>query len=736
MKAAGCKPGRPSNPYIIRNMPKQNLVSMKTIRLLLMIVMLSATTTSNTANAQFPRRYKHVLNETDTAFFKTEEARRIGEQLILYQRVTGGWPKNIDRVRPLSDEQRHIVEQDRLHTDDSTVDNDATTMQMNFLARLYKATRDTVFSNAVERAARYLLSGQYDNGGWPQFWPNPQGYQVHITYNDGNMAHILSTFSLIINRKPPYDTPIITEELRKTVEKAYERGIDCILNTQITVDGKPTVWCQQHDHITLEAAPARAFELPSFCSAESVGLLNVLMDIRQPDRRIQNAVNGAMAWIDKYKLTGLRIERTGRYDDLSNRDTRLVADTAAQPIWARFYDLEHNEPFVCDRDGIPRRRLEDIGVERRTGYAWFTDAPAGLYKTYAKWVRRNNIQNPAKISLATKGSNENGTIIMDRRPTHKDTDYDAVVRSGKSIQKAIEKAPDKPGRPFRIFVHKGLYKQKVIIDKPNIILVGEDRDSTVIRIAETEKTRRIKKYNGRNVHHGTVVLTPEADSCLISGLTIVNDYGTTVEPGNTTHQMAVYGEANHTIIINCNIHADGNDALSLWSKRQDGNEMYYHADLNLSCKGVDFICPRGWCYATRCKFYGDGHAMIWHDGRGDKTKKLVITNSTFDAATPTELGRWHHDSMFYLVNCRLSANVMDKNIHYAYTDKVLDPCPWGPRTYYLYCSREGGHSGWLDNNIEQSEEPGTYHSTTATWTFHGKWDPEAYIRKQWRWVAY
>ena len=77
MKAAGCKPGRPSNPYIIRNMPKQNLVSMKTIRLLLMIVMLSATTTSNTANAQFPRRYKHVLNETDTAFFKTEEARRI-----------------------------------------------------------------------------------------------------------------------------------------------------------------------------------------------------------------------------------------------------------------------------------------------------------------------------------------------------------------------------------------------------------------------------------------------------------------------------------------------------------------------------------------------------------------------------------------------------------------------------------------------------------------------------------
>ena len=164
--------------------------------------------------------------------------------------------------------------------------------------------------------------------------------------------------------------------------------------------------------------------------------------------------------------------------------------------------------------------------------------------------------------------------------------------------------------------------------------------------------------------------------------------------------------------------------------------MYYHADLDLRCKGVDFLCPRGWCYATRCSFFGDGHAMIWHDGRGDKTKKLVITNSTFDAASPTKLGRWHHDSMFYLINCRMTKNVLDSNIQYAYSDKVLDPCPWGERVYYLYCNREGGHSGWLDDNIEKSEEPGTYHSTTASWTFHGKWDPEKHIRDIWKYIGY
>ena len=82
--------------------------------------------------------------------------------------------------------------------------------------------------------------------------------------------------------------------------------------------------------------------------------------------------------------------------------------------------------------------------------------------------------------------------------------------------------------------------------------------------------------------------------------------------------MAIFGRADHTIIINSNVWADGNDALSLWANQKDGGGMYYHADLDLRCKGVDFLCPRGWCYATRCRFYGDGHAMIWHDGRGDK----------------------------------------------------------------------------------------------------------------------
>ena len=94
------------------------------------------------------------------------------------------------------------------------------------------------------------------------------------------------------------------------------------------------------------------------------------------------------------------------------------------------------------------------------------------------------------------------------------------------------------------------------------------------------KTRTVKEYNGKTVGNGVIVIQEGADDCVISGLTVYNNYGTVVEPGNTTHQMAVFGRATRTIIINSNIWADGNDALSLWAP--DGG-MYYHSDLYLRC---------------------------------------------------------------------------------------------------------------------------------------------------------
>lgn len=351
------------------------------------------------------QRKNRLLRETDSAFFATEQARRIGEQVLAYQRCTGGWPKNIDMAAPLSDAELQAVLSEKSRRDDSTTDNDATNMQLVYLARLYRATGDARFRDAFVRGVEYLLSGQYANGGWPQFWPEMRDYQIHITYNDDAMVNTLTLLRDIAAGCEPYDCDLVDKSLRKRIVRAFDRGIDCILRTQIIVDGEPTVWCQQHDRETFAPAGARSYELPSFCSQESAAIVRLLMELPHPDARVKRAVHGAMRWFDTYKITGLKIVRNG--------DTRLVAASGTQPIWARFYDLEHCVPYVCDRDGVPRRRLDEIGSERRNGYSWYNDRPAQLYPLYEAWADRFDPKHKAGLDLRSKGANEKGIFRMD-----------------------------------------------------------------------------------------------------------------------------------------------------------------------------------------------------------------------------------------------------------------------------------------------------------------------------------
>ena len=111
--------------------------------------------------------FKAQMRATSSVFFQTEEARRIGDQLLLYQRVTGGWPKNIDMARPLTEKETEQVIADKQKRNDSTTDNDATSIQMTFLARLYQQTKEPRYREAFRQGVEYLLSGQYENGGWP-----------------------------------------------------------------------------------------------------------------------------------------------------------------------------------------------------------------------------------------------------------------------------------------------------------------------------------------------------------------------------------------------------------------------------------------------------------------------------------------------------------------------------------------------------------------------------------------
>lgn len=164
---------------------------------------------------------------------------------------------------------------------------------------------------------------------------------------------------------------------------SFDKGIGCILKTQIRVDGKPTVWCAQHDEHTFAPAPARAYELASFSGAESASIVALLMSIPDPSPEIVAAVKGAVAWFETHAVKDIRVERVP--DGSPKGDARVVS-APGNILWARFYDLETGKPFFCGRDGVKHATLAEIEKERRGGYSWYTNAPQHVLDRYAKWI--------------------------------------------------------------------------------------------------------------------------------------------------------------------------------------------------------------------------------------------------------------------------------------------------------------------------------------------------------------
>ena len=65
---------------------------MRTIKTILLLTFMLFITGDMSLQAQTLSN-NQVLQQKDSAFFQTQEARRVGDQLLLYQRNTGGWPK-------------------------------------------------------------------------------------------------------------------------------------------------------------------------------------------------------------------------------------------------------------------------------------------------------------------------------------------------------------------------------------------------------------------------------------------------------------------------------------------------------------------------------------------------------------------------------------------------------------------------------------------------------------------
>jgi PelA/Pel-15E family pectate lyase len=335
--------------------------------------------------------WKEVLRQ-QPLWYATDEAARIADEVVLYQKENGGWEKNIDMAAMPTQKEKDELARKKSDISETTIDNGATYTQLRFLAKvntasLTKPTPPNGFEKhkaAFFKGLDYLFAAQYDNGGYPQFFPLKKGYYTHITFNDDAMIGVLDLMRDIVEKKG--DFLFVDEGRRARAEKAIEKGIEAILKTQVVVDGVKTVWCAQHDEVTFAPAPARAYEKVSLSGYESVGIVEFLMGVKNPDQRIVDSIESAIAWFQKTKLTGIKvIEKpvSGGFDHV------VVKDSTAPALWARFYEIGTNRPIFLGRDSIVKYSLAEIEPERRNGYRWYVGEPNRLLDVeYPKWKAR------------------------------------------------------------------------------------------------------------------------------------------------------------------------------------------------------------------------------------------------------------------------------------------------------------------------------------------------------------
>ncbi|PZX48331.1 pectate lyase [Algoriphagus chordae] len=333
-------------------------------------------------------RWKDVATKMPEAWYGSDEAKAVAENVLLSQKEIGGWEKNKDFHQPLSDSEKAKIKANKAKIG-ATFDNGATISELRFLANVYAQNQDPRYKDSFEKGLNYIFIAQYDNGGWPQFFPVRTGsvaYSGHITYNDDAMVNTMKFLREIYSADQAYAALKLDPKMIAKAQKSFDAGIDCILKTQIVVDGSPTVWCAQHDEKTLAPAKARSYELASFSGSESVGIVQLLMELDNPSTEVIASIDGAVNWFETHKIEGIKVETEINADGKKNRI--VVSDPSAPALWARFYDLDTEKPYFCDRDGIKKNSLSEIGYERRNGYSWYTNAPEKLLKEYPAWKEK------------------------------------------------------------------------------------------------------------------------------------------------------------------------------------------------------------------------------------------------------------------------------------------------------------------------------------------------------------
>ena len=210
----------------------------------------------------------------------------------------------------------------------------------------------------------------------------------------------------------------------------------------------------------------------------------------------------------------------------------------------------------------------------------------------------NAYEQPVNISFTTKQKEmEEITFIVGK------DDGNGRDDSYSTIQEAIDAIDDDSQRSI-IYVRPGVYNEKIVVDKKNVSIIGQHRDSVIIVYDECASTSTHNPYNqtglttndlGSTVASYTMLIA--ADKFYGEGFTVRNSYDWINGTDNKKQNVALSRTAGDSIVLN-NVALEGVENV-YYSKKSTGR-VYMK-----NCRflgGLDIITSGGTVVADSCSF--------------------------------------------------------------------------------------------------------------------------------------
>ena len=264
----------------------------------------------------FLRAYRATRNPAALA-----AAKDAAQALIQGQNRLGGW--------------EHTIRFDREPGKTVSFDDDQTQSAISFLMNLDQEVDDPRLDQAIEKALSMMIESQLNHGGWPHKFPKQGNYHDFATFNDEGINDCIR---VMIEADRYYSN----DDIRNSLKMA---GL-FLMRSQLPPP-QPG-WAQQYNEY-MQPAWARSFEPPSVCPSVTINNIQTLLDLHLHlgDSRYLEPIPDALRWLAEIRL--------------------------ANGLWARFVEIGTGKALYYDRGRIRVDSVQELSLERRTGYGYEVD---------------------------------------------------------------------------------------------------------------------------------------------------------------------------------------------------------------------------------------------------------------------------------------------------------------------------------------------------------------------------